>query len=222
MSLEQNFATDEPITKLEQDILGRGQFSKNLAQAICRYKGDDSLVIGLYGSWGNGKTSIINMVKEVLNPDENEDKKDKPLVIEFKPWYFSGQDQLLEQFFKHLSSELTSNIEKFGQKAKGSIEKIGKNLSRLSSALKPVKYVSPFIGVPSEIIESLSAKGEEFGKALSGEKNDQQFDPITQKKELDKELKDLDRKILIIIDDIDRLTKEEMRQMFRVSSSKMV
>ena len=211
MSSERNFHTDEPITELKEDILGRGQFSKNLAQAICRYKGQESLVLGLYGHWGSGKTSIINMmIQEVL------DQEDDILIIEFKPWYFSGQDQLLEQFFKHLSSEIISKIDKFEKTAKKSIEKIGEHLSRLSSVLKPVKYVSPFIGISSELVDEMLSKSKVVADALSGLKTEQKFDVIAQKKELDKELKNLNKKILIIIDDIDRLTKEEMRQIFQL------
>ena len=218
MSSERNFHTDEPITKLEEDILGRDQFSQNLAQAICRYKEQESLVLGLYGSWGSGKTSIINMVLEVL-----EQEKDV-LIVEFKPWYFSGQDQLLKQFFKHLAF----NIQNLNPYKKSAINfnrkinnigdilnKIGIFFKQLSNGLKPVKLI-PGVGIPVTTLEEVSSGLENLGKALSGSKTEQNFDAIAQKKELDKELIKLKKRILIIIDDIDRLTKEEMRQMFQL------
>jgi predicted KAP-like P-loop ATPase len=51
---------DQPINKYENDLLGRQNFVKNLAKSIKKYSGKDSFVIGLYGEWGTGKTSIIN------------------------------------------------------------------------------------------------------------------------------------------------------------------
>ena len=43
-------------------MLGRSSFAKQLGKAIFEYNGDDGLVIGLFGKWGTGKTSVINMV----------------------------------------------------------------------------------------------------------------------------------------------------------------
>lgn len=56
-----DYSIDRPINKSEEDLLGRVSFSKYLGEAIYKYKGSDGLVIGLFGKWGTGKTSIINM-----------------------------------------------------------------------------------------------------------------------------------------------------------------
>ena len=55
------FDADRPITKATQDKLGRSVFAKYLARCILDHQNPESLVIGLYGTWGTGKTSIINL-----------------------------------------------------------------------------------------------------------------------------------------------------------------
>ena len=97
------FITDQPIRSLEEDILGRGDFSRSLARAILRHKQQESFVIGLYGGWGFGKTSIINMALEHIDFVSKNVNKINPIIIKFSPWNFSEQNQLIFQFFKQLA-----------------------------------------------------------------------------------------------------------------------
>lgn len=97
--------TDNPIAKKEADTLGRGGFAEKIGKAIGQYDGLDSLVIGIYGKWGTGKTSVINMVLETVVAEATAEES-APIIINFRPWYFSGQDHLLEQFFKQLASQI--------------------------------------------------------------------------------------------------------------------
>lgn len=48
------FNSDKPITKIEDDVLNRGNFSKQLAHAILAYTKTDNFVISLCGRWGSG------------------------------------------------------------------------------------------------------------------------------------------------------------------------
>jgi glucan phosphoethanolaminetransferase (alkaline phosphatase superfamily) len=54
---------DEPIQFLEQDLLSREKFIEDLQKEIKSLPFSDSFVFGLYGSWGEGKTSVINLLK---------------------------------------------------------------------------------------------------------------------------------------------------------------
>lgn len=60
------FNTDSLITTIKDDLLNRDKFAKQLAQAILSYNQSNSFNIGLYGEWGSGKTSVINMVEESI------------------------------------------------------------------------------------------------------------------------------------------------------------
>jgi len=89
------FASDRPITKKEDDLLGRSDFSMDLANAMASWHGNDSLVIALHGEWGSGKSSIKNMALSQLA----ELKEKKPDVIEFSPWEWASQEKITASFF---------------------------------------------------------------------------------------------------------------------------
>ena len=56
--------TDIPIEHAEQDSLKTQHYALALADFI--EKADTPLTIGLQGEWGTGKTSMMYMIKEIL------------------------------------------------------------------------------------------------------------------------------------------------------------
>src|SRR6266508_4414500 len=96
------FSADRPIESVDEDLLGRGPFSESLAKAIDGWREKDSLILGLYGPWGSGKSSIKNMVREVLTQSRT-----GPLrIVEYNPWQWAGQEQLAEGFFNEVGAAL--------------------------------------------------------------------------------------------------------------------
>jgi len=99
------FKSDKPITSHKEDILNRYLFAQSLGNAILSYKNieKNSIVIGLFGAWGSGKTSIINMTLEHIDlVSKNKTEYEKPIIVKFNPWNYSDQNQLVTQFFKYL------------------------------------------------------------------------------------------------------------------------
>ena len=94
-----DYNTDKAIENCDQDLLGRASFSRQLGKAIYEYKGKDSLVIGLFGKWGTGKTSVINMALQEI-AQLSVENADKPLVMKFAPWNYSDKDNLIGLFFR--------------------------------------------------------------------------------------------------------------------------
>lgn len=80
----------DPIESFEEDLLER----KILAEAILRRLGEVSCpsVLGLYGGWGSGKTSLVNLICTSFR-DEN---KSAPLHIEvIDAWQYEVTGNLL-------------------------------------------------------------------------------------------------------------------------------
>ena len=101
------FDADRPITNSAQDKLNRTLFAKNLARCMLGHKDPNSFVVGLYGGWGTGKTSLLNLTLEELHAaGSNMLDEEKPIVLNFSPWSYSGQDLLIYNFFRRLSSTL--------------------------------------------------------------------------------------------------------------------
>lgn len=182
-------------------MLNRKDFAKNLAESILNFDSKENFVIGLYGKWGSGKTSIINMmVEEILKGGE------RPVIIKFEPWNFTNKDSLITQFFKYLKSELMMSDKK------KIFNNIGDVLDNYSDALDYAESI-PFVNKYSKLIKMTINFGSGRLKKYKGS------DVLTAKHKLSEKLQDQNEKILVIIDDIDRLTNEEIRLVFQLVKS---
>ncbi len=221
-----NYSADRPINKSEDDLLGRESFSKYLGKAIYRYNGSDGLVIGLFGKWGTGKTSIINMAKEEIKK-QSENNENKPIIIDFSPWNYSDKNDLISLFFQSLKSkfDLEANIlskvvssvpfigkflnSKLVLKGKEkSKQEIGEALSNYADVLDALSFV-PLVGpgLAKWLKAVAKAKGNNLMKTP---------DLDTAKENLEKKLKENNQKIIIVIDDIDRLANTQIRDIFQL------
>lgn len=194
------FFSEKPISSKENDLLGRAKVASDLAKEIEYYDKEDSLTIGIVGKWGSGKTSFINMVLE------NFKKNNNYIVIKFNPWNISSRKQLISDFFLQLSN----NIKKENESNKN-IETIGKSLGILSKFFKPLALIPPLsvLGTIGDITEKA---GEFINEYVESENEDLE----TIKEKIDTELEKLSKKLLIVIDDIDRLCDDEIREMFQL------
>ena len=199
------FRTDQPIGTYHEDLLGRYAFAKALANAIIAYHQKESISIGLFGEWGSGKTSIINMTLEEITSSQT---STKPFIIKFNPWNFSDQNQLVQQFFNELSLVLCreDSAEKHLQ--------IGRTIQKYSRFFEPFSFV-PTLSIIGETAKAIKGVGIAAEKAGEGDiKN-----LATIKNELNDLLKEIESKLIIVIDDIDRLNNTEIRQIFQLVKS---
>lgn len=204
------FSPEQPIKSSNQDLLDRHHFAKALSQSIISYKSDESIVVGLYGPWGSGKTSLINLItEETEKSNQKKRKNEQTIIIRFNPWNFSDQNQLIAQFFKELSLQL-----KRKDHAEDAI-KAGNKLETYAQFFLPLSLI-PQVTAPALFLSQIFGS---VGKsaALWGNKN--QKDLYEIRSELNTLLKPLKSKILIIIDDVDRLNNTEIRQVFQLIKS---
>lgn len=202
------FDADRPILKSDQDRLNRALFARYLARCMLDHKDPESLVVGLYGGWGVGKTSIINLVVEELNfAATNLEDTEKPIILNFSAWSYSGQNQLIYSFFRRLSSALRS-------------VPYLENSERILYLLE--LYVSFFTRQP--IPKPLRTKRTFFQK-LTFQKKEEFYawesgrDLTLVKAELNELLRKQKHKIIIIIDNISRLYDFEIKQIFQIVKS---
>ncbi len=215
------FTSDQPIHTTREDQLGRKDFSKHMAEAIRGWKGDDSLCLALYGEWGSGKTSVKNMIVDNLRKL----RAKAPLIVEFNPWQWSGQEQLISAFFTEIGAKLgQSDTSKEGKKRASLFRNYGTALTFGSVAIKGIRIAtSLFSGPAGEIIFEPMQRGidalkdgAEAAEKVSIEENI----PLDErKKALAHSLQGLKKPIVVIIDDIDRLVDEEIRLLFRLVKS---
>jgi len=105
------FRPDRPVSKEKDDKFQRYPFAKRIADIVSSNKYHKSLVIGIYGKWGQGKTSVMHFIKNEVS--------ENVITINFNPWRFHEQKHLLKSFFESiaiaLGKKLTDHKEKFAK-----------------------------------------------------------------------------------------------------------
>src|SRR5579863_9601788 len=114
--------SDNPIEEKNKDLLKRLPLAIKVADLIRSFEGKESFVIGIEASWGAGKTSFLNLILEELS------KTDDTVVLNFNPWNFSGQNELIEDFF----TSLVATIKPLIADSQGDIDKIKNYASKLA------------------------------------------------------------------------------------------
>lgn len=89
--------TDRPVADRPDDVLGRWGLARTIFDLITTSKDDASLKIGIYGGWGEGKTSILRMV-------ENQARRSSMPVCSFPVWSAETQRDLWSGLVEALSS----------------------------------------------------------------------------------------------------------------------
>lgn len=179
--------SDQPIKNADQDLFGRANFSKRVAQVIANRKEKDSIVIGLHAPWGEGKTSVLNMIMEELKNSQN------ILVVNFNPWRFTDENTLLKQFFKFLA-------EKFDASLETKSERLSSFANKYAGALSP--------------ISAFGFNAKEIVKGFSEIVPDADLESLRER--IETILSENNKRIVIVMDDIDRLDKEEIQAIFRL------
>ncbi|MCL2593837.1 MAG: KAP family NTPase [Defluviitaleaceae bacterium] len=197
--------TDLPIEKIEDDKLSRGGFAKELATAIINRNTPNGFVVGMYGEWGSGKTSVVNMVIEQLE-QMNTAESQKPIIMRFNPWLCADQKQLVSQFFKQLSTTIKdSEVEHLERHRLDNICGSMNDYAELFELGAMLPKVGGFI----KVLGKLRAK-----KASEYNNNIQMI-----KDKIAKNLRECQLRLLVTIDDIDRLSNAEIMSVFQVVKS---
>lgn len=215
------FSADRPITHSADDRLGRTGFADSLASAIRGWKGNDSLVIALYGSWGSGKSSIKNLLTESLRKS----KKSSPEIVEFNPWQWAGQEQLAEAFFREIGILLgRADKSPKGKQRAAKWQTYGTYLTLGANMAKSLKVVLPLLGIPGANLLELAAEGLQQSAEVTKEGSEglkARSDALEQgladiKKDILDALRTLKKPILVVVDDVDRLSTDEIKLLFQL------
>jgi len=191
---------DVPVEKPADDQLGRAPFAKTVAKTIQSMKGTESFVFAICGPWGCGKSSVLRMICKQLQKGSG---ATKPIIVDFNPWWFGGQEQLLASFLGQLAAVL-------GRPDAGSgVSELGKKLSTLAKVLRPFGWIpgAEIVKETGQVIQAGADAATSLGERLTA-------DVHRLRADIDKELRKSRQRIVIVMDDIDRLTAAEIAQLF--------
>ena len=183
------------------------------------------LTIGLYGSWGAGKSSLLNMISNKL---KGADTKEKIACVSLNAWQFEGYEDakiaLMESLLKVLNENKTF-AKKVGEKIKQLIKridyiKLGKNavkkglpyaLGILTGNPLPIALnLSADLAGSDNVVEKISRFKDEYVKPP---KDDSEIENIRKfREEFEEMLEDVSEidNLTVIIDDLDRCTPDRI------------
>ncbi|PIT53584.1 KAP family P-loop NTPase fold protein [Snodgrassella alvi] len=178
-----HFSADAPLKSKEQDKFSRGKFAERVAQVIAKREDPSSLVIGLYGVWGDGKTSVLNFIQQSLKSEE------KVICIKFNPWRYGTENDLLKGFFFTIAEALDTKLIKKGDYFKDLVKNLAPHAGEAINLGWLGNIISHFI---------------------------KKVDTDELKKRIEAALEKAQKRVLILIDDVDRLDKAEIQLLFKI------
>lgn len=177
------FSNDRPLSSKSDDRLNRAPFAERVAEVLRELPRGAGLVVGIHGPWGDGKTTVLNMLRSDLEAGG------QTATVEFNPWRFTDEPAMLIEFFRVLAGVVRAKLTTKGEDIAGWIEKIGRYAS----------VVDDRFGMAGEVARDMAgASLEELRTRLF------------------KALSEADKRIVVLVDDIDRLDKHEIHTLFRL------
>lgn len=199
------FSTDRPINNSDDDNLDRNAFASRLASALTGIGTGESLVVGLVGPWGSGKTSVINLVCNSIERDSTmtELNAGDTIIVRFNPWNTIEPENIVESFFSTIYDRISraENLPVSSDRAK---KMLLETFECYIDALKP--------GRRKAVLRAITHRKKR--------KTKQNSNSISYSKErVTAALEKFELKILVVIDDIDRLRKEQICSIFQLVSA---
>jgi predicted KAP-like P-loop ATPase len=186
---------DRPLVDPSDDRLGYAAFAQALAEAIRSLDSPDGIVVGIYGAWGLGKTTALNFVERYLVPEgANEENDDELVVLRFNPWLFTGRLDLAAVYLLELQKV-------FQQRELAT--------RRAREALASLLKLAGAVPVP----------GSDAGTVLAQMVDPGVPDIRKQREEVRAALAEQPQRLVVVIDDMDRLTAQEIKELFSVIKS---
>ena len=200
---------DRPVEREEDDQLDRGEFVDRLARALVRDERTESgelkarrstgYVVGLTGSWGAGKSSVLNLLALHLSTLE------QTIVVKFNPWLFRGRDELLAGFF----NEMREGV------GRSKVERANELIEALDEYRGAIEFTSRAVATGIDLAGGsgiATAVQTGFGLWKKREAKGAQAPSLMKERtDLEKKLKSLDAAVVVLIDELDRVEDEDVR-----------
>ncbi|MCY3818849.1 MAG: P-loop NTPase fold protein [Gammaproteobacteria bacterium] len=184
--------SDSPIRRLEDDALGRTEAARSFARDVLTLDAAEGVVVGVLGPWGSGKTSFVNLAR-------TEFERLGTQVLDINPWMFSGTRQLVELFLSELSAQL---------RVRPGLSAVAKGIAEYGEALSAMAWL-PMVGPWIE-------RGRVATRVLAQVLPRRKEGLASRRGRLEELLAKLDEPIVVVLDDIDRLSTSEIRDVFKL------
>ncbi len=192
-----DFSNDRPLTDRQYDRLNRAAFADRIAGVLRGLPKGTGLVVGIHGRWGDGKTTVLNLLRTDLSSN------DAIVVRDFNPWRLTDDEAMLRGFFSVLAEAIGASLSTTFERAKAGAGKWTKR----------ARWITKLAGWVSKSAETLDDLLARFGEvAASGDSVGLE----ELRSRIVARLEQSAKRIVVLIDDLDRLDKHETHTLFRL------
>lgn len=216
---------DKPIESVDEDLFGFKKVAELLAQSIAEPPNISSISLGLEGQWGSGKSSILKLLENELSASEQARKPEEIGIVNvsFSPWLITNRSALIITFFAQLNEALDIASKRIPKKGYFKRSAISKALNSAKSKANQFSgLVSSAAAVASAFDPSIFAAGAAASaKAIEKYTTNHEASIEKLKSELTELLLEIAKidptfRVLVTIDDLDRLEPEETLEVIRL------
>ncbi|REA58185.1 hypothetical protein DSL64_21495 [Dyadobacter luteus] len=188
--LSDNKFISEDFDLQVEDELDRKEQAKSLVRAITNTKPERAINISVISNWGNGKTVFMDFIKRELNSTLN--SSENVIIIDFNPWVASQDNNIIMNLFDILQK----NLKRYH--------------SDIASDLHKYSYEvinsNPSDNLVDRMITSFAGSLLNFNGST-----------VEYRKEIiNNTISKIEKRIVVFIDDLDRLSSEEILLVFRL------
>ncbi|MDR0911963.1 MAG: KAP family NTPase [Methanobrevibacter sp.] len=105
---------DEIDFYAEEDFFNLTKYSENLLDLIYNNDSHKTIVIGLFGEWGRGKSSIIKSIESKIKV-KNEEENEKVVLVKYDAWKYEN-DSFRRMFLMEIVKKLGFDEKSFNDK----------------------------------------------------------------------------------------------------------
>lgn len=202
--MKDSYSSDRALDGKKNDLFSRASYSSRIASVILRSKIEDSYVIGLYSPWGYGKTSTLNMLEEKLGK--------KAIVIRFNPWSFDDEKAIVRGLLTKISLRIDETLPPDNSQLR-TFKKLRRKFTQgdaLSTKESTVELMNRYSGYAGVIDKRIETGISTTANILGGTTNEK------IKARIEDKISQSGKRIVIMIDDVDRLDEEEIFRLFKL------
>ncbi|HED2524490.1 KAP family P-loop NTPase fold protein [Klebsiella aerogenes] len=225
---------EAPIRTASEDRLRRYGFAARIADVLSELSLREGRVFAIRGGWGFGKSSLKNLITERLDA-----KSSGADWLDFNPWQWGDGDAIARALFGQIADRLGGEHSKAALDRAEALRRYGAILTGVSKPLKEagssgllistvltnasviaiasaIGYDLPTVAKVAAVLAFLSVGVPLLGRVLSYLGRDHSGESLDKvRKALETRLRELDRPLVVFVDDIDRLEPDQIRMLLR-------
>ncbi len=177
-----------------EDLLNFKIVADTVAQMI-KNGNDEPISIGISGSWGTGKSSLVKMIGESL---KNLDKENKYIFIDFNAWLYQGYDDARIA----LLQKVADKIKEVSESRKTCTDKVKEFIKRINWLRTAKLMASIATGIITDSAVKIAADQPQLLDDKEWKSVPREIEDFRSRfQEL---LKELEVTLIVLVDDLDR------------------